>query len=98
MPRLGAIITPSLQGLHIHLYRNPVGVVNVQTRVYHLAHSGDHDLLDELGYLLDLILGGLDDQLIVHGVGVTVMPMITVICRRSRTPVSVRSVAGYLPF
>jgi hypothetical protein len=43
-------------------------VVGVQTRVEDLVHPADHDPHKKAGYLLGLLCGALDDQLVVDGV------------------------------
>jgi len=57
---LDALVDPSPQlstASTFYLYRNPVRVVGVQTRVEILVHPGGHDLLDEPRYLRCLLFG-----------------------------------------
>lgn len=58
---------PAFEGLDINIYGDPLRVVNVQPRIDDLVHPVDHDLLDEAGHLLGLLLGALDDQFVMHG-------------------------------
>jgi len=64
--RLASLAAPALKYLDVDLHGNPVGV-GVQVRVQDLVHPGDHDLLDEPGYFLSLLIEALVDQLVVAG-------------------------------
>ncbi len=67
-PRCSCLsLAPAISYLDVYLHGNPVGVVSVQPRVEDLIHPGDHDFLYELRDLFGLILGALDDQLVVAG-------------------------------
>ncbi len=54
------VIAPAFGYLDIHLYGNPVGMLGTKAGIYHLVHTGDHDLLDEPGHLRGLVFGALD--------------------------------------
>jgi len=58
-------LAPAINYLGLYLHGNLVGVVGVQTRVEDLFHPGGHGLLKKASHLLGLILGALDDQLVV---------------------------------
>ena len=58
-------LAPAINYVDNHLHGNPLGVVGAEAGVENLLHPGDHDLLGEYRHLLGLLLGALDDQLVV---------------------------------
>src|SRR5215203_3571652 len=60
-------LAPALNYFDIHLHGHPLGVVGAEAGVENLIHPGDHDLLHEHCPLLGLLLGALEDNLIVDG-------------------------------
>lgn len=63
-----AYVSPTLQYLGVgRPLREPGRGAQHKIGVYHFVHPDDHDLLDEPGRLLGLILGMLDDQLVLAG-------------------------------
>ncbi len=63
---LRLLVSCAFRDFDVHLQGYPVGVVGCQTGVYDLVHSSDHDLLEKAGRPLGLLLGALDDQLVVE--------------------------------
>src|SRR5215218_5043937 len=61
-----SLTAPAINYLDVYLHGIPVGVVGIQTIVEDLIHPGDHDFLYEPCDLFGLILGALDDQLVMH--------------------------------
>jgi hypothetical protein len=56
---------PATNYFDFYLHGHPLEVVGTQAGVENLLHPGDHDLLGEYRHLLGLLLGALDDQLVV---------------------------------
>jgi len=60
-------LAPAINYFDFYLHGHPLGVVGTQAGVENILHPSDHDLLGEYRHLLGLLLGALDDNLIVDG-------------------------------
>jgi hypothetical protein len=60
-------LAPAINYFDIHLHGHPLGVVGVEAGVENLLHPIDHCLHEPSLNLLGLLLGALDDYLIVDG-------------------------------
>jgi hypothetical protein len=58
-------LAPAINYLDVYLHGNPLGVVGTQAGVEDLLHPVDHGLHEPSFNLLGLLLGALDDYLIV---------------------------------
>ena len=67
-PRCSCLsLAPAINCLDVFLHGNPLRGVGVQARVHDLVPPDYHDFLKKVGHLLGLLLGALDDNLIVDG-------------------------------